>query len=146
MMSLIRKWRHIRSDYAGLGVLDVDAVTHSGKMLGLAIASLSSVNKHSSFVRGNGVYDYERIVSSIENFEKRYPDSDKQLADVRLTLDTFIDDNEDIAINVTSAYLQVLFNQELSKIAHNQIDLSKDQLKRIQAVCILNWRFRLARC
>lgn len=83
-----------------LGVLDVDAVTHSGKMLGLAIASLSSVNKHSSFVRGNGVYDYERIVSSIENFEKRYPDSDKQLADVRLTLDTFIDDNEDIAINV----------------------------------------------
>ena len=83
-----------------LGVLDVDAVTHSGKMLGLAIASLSSVNKRSSFVRGNGVYDYERIVSSIENFEKRYPDSDKQLADVRLTLDTFIDDNEDIAINV----------------------------------------------
>ena len=41
---------------------------------------------------------------------------------------------EDIAINVTSAYLQVLFNLELSKVAHNQVDLSKDQLKRIQGL------------
>ena len=56
----------------------------------------------------------------------------------KLDLKAVIEDlnkaREDIAINVTSAYLQVLFNQELSKIAHNQVDLSKDQLKRIQGL------------
>ena len=56
----------------------------------------------------------------------------------KLNLQAAIEDlnkaKEDIAINVTSAYLQVLFNQELRKIAHNQVDLSKDQLKRIQGL------------
>ncbi|WP_294628379.1 TolC family protein [uncultured Bacteroides sp.] len=41
---------------------------------------------------------------------------------------------EDIAVNVTSAYLQVLFNLELSKVAYNQVNLSKDQLRRIQGL------------
>lgn len=36
-----------------------------------------------------------------------------------------------MAINVTSAYLQVLFNQELSKVAQSQVGLSKEQLSRI---------------
>ena len=36
-----------------------------------------------------------------------------------------------MAINVTSAYLQVLFNQELSKVAQSQVGLSKEQLNRI---------------
>ena len=38
---------------------------------------------------------------------------------------------EDLAINVTSAYLQVLFNLELSKVAQSQVGLSKEQLNRI---------------
>lgn len=38
---------------------------------------------------------------------------------------------EDIAINVTSFYLQVLLNRELNKVAENQISLSKEQLERI---------------
>lgn len=38
---------------------------------------------------------------------------------------------EDVAINVTSAYLQVLFNQELSKVADSQVALSKEQYNRI---------------
>ncbi len=37
----------------------------------------------------------------------------------------------DIAINVASAYLQVLFNQELSKVASGQVTLSKEQLNRL---------------
>ncbi len=41
---------------------------------------------------------------------------------------------EDIAVNVTSAYLQVLFNLDLSKVAYNQVNLSKDQLRRIQGL------------
>lgn len=54
--------------------------------------------------------------------------------DLKAAIEDLNKAREDIAINVTSAYLQVLFNQELSKIAHNQVDLSKDQLKRIQGL------------
>lgn len=37
---------------------------------------------------------------------------------------------EDISIQVTSYYLQVLFNEELAKVAHNQVQLSQEQLNR----------------
>lgn len=36
---------------------------------------------------------------------------------------------EDISIQVTSAYLQVLFNRELAQVAHTQVELSREQLK-----------------
>ena len=56
----------------------------------------------------------------------------------KLNLQAAIEDlnkaKEDIAINVTSAYLQVLFNLELNKVAQNQVELSKDQLKRIKGL------------
>ncbi|KAA6337883.1 Toxin and drug export protein A [termite gut metagenome] len=38
---------------------------------------------------------------------------------------------EDIAVNVTSGYIQVLFNQELSKVAEGQVAISKEQLNRV---------------
>lgn len=61
-----------------------------------------------------------------------------QYALAQLNLKAAIEDlnkaKEDIAINVTSAYLQVLFNLELSKVAQNQVDLSKDQLRRIKGL------------
>jgi len=38
---------------------------------------------------------------------------------------------EDIAINIASAYLQVLFNQELHQVALGQVALSKEQYARI---------------
>lgn len=37
---------------------------------------------------------------------------------------------EDISIQVASYYLQVLFNEELAKVAQNQVKLSKEQLDR----------------
>lgn len=37
---------------------------------------------------------------------------------------------EDISIQVTSAYLQVLFNEELAKVAHEQVTLSEEMLKQ----------------
>ncbi len=40
---------------------------------------------------------------------------------------------DDISINVTSAYLQILFTEELAKVAHNQVALSREQLERKQA-------------
>ena len=35
---------------------------------------------------------------------------------------------EDVSLQVVSAYLQVLFNQELAKVAHEQVALSKEML------------------
>lgn len=40
---------------------------------------------------------------------------------------------EDISIEVTSAYLQILFNEELSKVAHSQVELSREQLRQKEA-------------
>lgn len=40
---------------------------------------------------------------------------------------------EDISIQVTSFYLQVLFNEELAKVAVGQVELSREQLKLKQA-------------
>lgn len=39
---------------------------------------------------------------------------------------------EDISIQVTSAFLQVLFNEELCKVAAQQVELSKEQYNRMQ--------------
>lgn len=38
---------------------------------------------------------------------------------------------EDISINITSSYLQVLFNEELHKVALSQVQLSTEQYERI---------------
>lgn len=38
---------------------------------------------------------------------------------------------EDVSINIASAYLQVLFNEELYRISLGQVDLSKEQYSRI---------------
>ena len=41
---------------------------------------------------------------------------------------------EDLSINIASAYLQVLFNQELHEVATTQAELSKQQCKRIEGL------------
>ena len=50
----------------------------------------------------------------------------------KLNLKAAIEDlnkaKEDISIQITSAYLQILFNQELAKVAHEQVALSKELL------------------
>jgi outer membrane protein len=56
------------------------------------------------------------------------------IALAKLNLKAAIEDlnkaKEDISIQVTSYYLQVLFNEELAIVAHNQVALSKEQLER----------------
>lgn len=44
---------------------------------------------------------------------------------------------EDISINIASAYLQVLFNQELHQVALGQVALSKEQFARISRLAEL---------
>ena len=41
---------------------------------------------------------------------------------------------EDLAINITSAYLQALFNKELHQVAQGQVALSQEQYSRIEAL------------
>lgn len=55
----------------------------------------------------------------------------------KLNLKAAIEDlnkaKEDISIQVTSSYLQILFNEELAKVARNQVELSREQLNLKQA-------------
>lgn len=55
----------------------------------------------------------------------------------RLNLKAAIEDlnkaKEDISIQVTSSYLQILFNEELVKVANDQVALSREQLKLKEA-------------
>lgn len=55
----------------------------------------------------------------------------------KLNLQAAIEDlnkaKEDISIQVTSSYLQVLFNRELEKVAQAQVALSREQLTRKEA-------------
>lgn len=44
---------------------------------------------------------------------------------------------EDISINIASAYLQVLFNQELYQVSLGQVELSKEQFARISRLAEL---------
>lgn len=57
-----------------------------------------------------------------------------QIALSKLNLKAAVEDlnkaKEDISIQVTSAYLQVLFNEELAKVAHEQVSLSEEMLKQ----------------
>ncbi len=59
------------------------------------------------------------------------------IALAKLNLKAAVEDlnkaKEDISIQVTSNYLQVLFNKELSKIAHEQVMLSKEILSQKEA-------------
>ena len=56
------------------------------------------------------------------------------IALAKLNLKAAVEDlnkaKEDISIQVTSCYLQVLFTEELARVAHNQVALSKEQLER----------------
>ncbi len=58
-----------------------------------------------------------------------------QYAYAKLTFQAAIEDlnkaKQDISINVTSSYLQVLFNWEIHKIAISQIELSQSQYNRL---------------
>ena len=49
--------------------------------------------------------------------------------DVKAALEDLNKAKEDISIQVTSAYLQVLFNEEIAKVAHSQAEMSQELLK-----------------
>lgn len=53
--------------------------------------------------------------------------------DLKAAMEDLNKAKEDISIQVTSSYLQVLFNEELAKIAHEQVTMSKEMLVQKEA-------------
>ena len=53
--------------------------------------------------------------------------------DLKATTEDLNKAKEDISIQVASAYLQVLFNEEIAKVAHDQVDMSKAMLVQKEA-------------
>ena len=49
---------------------------------------------------------------------------------------------EDLAVNIASYFLQVLYNQELESVAQLQVDYSADQVVKTEAMVKLRCRFR----
>lgn len=50
--------------------------------------------------------------------------------DLKASIEDLNKAKEDLSINVTSQYVQVLFNREIEGVAQQQVDLSKEQLDR----------------
>ncbi len=53
--------------------------------------------------------------------------------DLQAAMEDLNQAKEDISIQIASSYLQVLFNEELAKIAHEQVTMSQDLLKEKEA-------------
>ena len=54
--------------------------------------------------------------------------------DLKAAVETLNKANEDLAIHVASVYLQVLYNKEVKKIAELQVALSREQIKKTEAL------------
>lgn len=54
--------------------------------------------------------------------------------DLKAAVETLNKAKEDLSINVTSYYLQVLYNKEVQKIAELQVALSRDQVTKTEAL------------
>ena len=93
-------------------------------------------NTYSDMNNGSSRFDISTSVPLFTGFQLP-----NQYALSKLSLKAAIEDlnkaKEDIAINVASAYLQVLLNDELNKVALKQIVLSKEQYARISRLAEL---------
>lgn len=87
-------------------------------------------NTYSDMNNGSSRFDISTSVPLFTGFQLP-----NQYALAKLDFDATIADlnkaKEDIAINVASGYLQVLFKQELYKVSVSQLELSKEQYARI---------------
>ncbi len=80
----------------------------------------SNLSVSSSITLFNGLQTYNTIKKNKLNFLASLQDFEKM--------------KNDIGLNISGAYLQILFNRELVKIADNQLELSKEQEKRVQII------------
>ncbi len=80
----------------------------------------SNLSLSSSVTLFNGLQTLNTIKKNKLNFLAALQDFEKM--------------KNDIGLNLSGAYLQILFNRELVKIAENQLELSKNQEKRVKII------------
>ena len=54
--------------------------------------------------------------------------------DLQAAIESFNKAKEDLAVNIASYYLQVLYNKELQRVAQLQVDLDKEQVNKTEAM------------
>lgn len=87
-------------------------------------------NTYSDMNNGSSRFDISTSVPLFTGFQLPNQYALSQL-DFKAAIEDLNKAKEDIAINIASAYLQVLFNQELYKVSLSQLELSKEQYARI---------------
>ena len=87
-------------------------------------------NTYSNMNNGSSRFDIGTSVPLFTGFQLPNQYALSKL-DFKATMEDLNKAKEDIAINIASAYLQVLFKQELYKVAISQLELSKEQYARI---------------
>lgn len=87
-------------------------------------------NTYSDMNNGSSRFDIGTSVPIFTGFQLPNQYALSKL-DFKATMEDLNKAKEDIAINIASAYLQVLFKQELYKVAISQLELSKEQYARI---------------
>lgn len=81
-------------------------------------------------VQSNNFYGQSSF-TVFSGFQKmnRYRQSQLDVMASKLDTDNFMDD---IALNIATAYLQILFAEELAEIAVNQLDITQQQVQRME--------------
>lgn len=87
-------------------------------------------NTYSNMNNGSSRFDIGTSVPLFTGFQLPNQYALSKL-DFKATMEDLNKAKEDIAINIASAYLQVLFKQELYKVTASQLELSKEQYARI---------------
>lgn len=87
-------------------------------------------NTYSDMNNGSSRFDISTSVPLFTGFQLPNQYALSKL-DFKAAMEDLNKAKEDIAINIASAYLQVLFNQELYKVSLSQLELSKEQHARI---------------
>lgn len=88
------------------------------------IVDRNSANTNASIQLSMPVFDGLRIPNDIA----------ARKLDLKAAVETLNKAKEDLAINVASYYLQVLYNKEMLKVARLQVDLSAEQVTKTEAL------------
>jgi outer membrane protein len=95
--------------------------------------SLSPENTYVSQNSKNGSLGLSSQVTLFEGFQK-YNSIKQNELDLKASLQDVEKAKEDLALNITSSYLNILFNKELLQVAQEKLKVTKLQIKRTEAL------------
>lgn len=95
--------------------------------------SLSPENTYVSQNSKNGSLSLSSRVTLFEGFQKYNTIKQNEL-DLKASLQDVEKAKEDLALNITSSYLNILFNKELLQVAQEKLKVTNLQIKRTEAL------------